>query len=93
MLRDLCHVVDREEAEIGLFVTLTEPTVPMQTEAIKAGYYDSRLIQRKYPKIQILTINGLLTGTEKAEYPDWKQGSSTFKKAQVEQTGKQTALF
>ncbi len=93
MLRDLCHVVEREEAEIGLFVTLTEPTAPMQTEAVKAGYYDSRIIQRKYPKIQILTINGLLTGTEKAEYPDWKQGSSTFKKAQVEQKGKQEELF
>ena len=39
MLRDLAHVVEREKAEIGLFVTLTEPTAPMKTEAVKTGYY------------------------------------------------------
>lgn len=39
MIRDLGHVVDREKASIGLFVTLTEPTRPMKEEAIKTGYY------------------------------------------------------
>src|SRR6185437_14991854 len=29
MIRDLAHVVDRENAKIGVFITLTEPTKPM----------------------------------------------------------------
>jgi hypothetical protein len=39
MIRDLAHVVDREHAKIGVFVTLVSPTGPMQTEAIKTGFY------------------------------------------------------
>lgn len=94
MVRDLCHVVEREKAEIGVFVTLAEPTKPMTVESVKMGYYEPQHIGRKYQKIQILTINGLLNGTEKADYPDWKQGGGTFKKAKVEQQkGKQTELF
>ena len=41
MIRELGHVVEREKAAIGLFVTLTPPTKPMQTEALSAGYYQS----------------------------------------------------
>jgi len=37
MIRDLGHVIDREKASIGLFVTLAPPTSPMLKEAIKAG--------------------------------------------------------
>ncbi len=35
MVRDLAHVVEREKAEIGLFVTLTDATRPMCEEAVK----------------------------------------------------------
>ena len=38
MIRDLGHVIEREKAKIGVFITLAEPTKPMQTEAIKAGF-------------------------------------------------------
>jgi site-specific DNA-methyltransferase (adenine-specific) len=41
MIRDLAHVVDREKAKIGLFITLAEPTKPMQTEAVKTGYFET----------------------------------------------------
>ena len=37
MIRDLGHVIDREKAKVGVFITLAEPTGPMRTEAIKAG--------------------------------------------------------
>ena len=37
MIRDLGHVVERERAKMGIFITLAEPTKPMQTEAVKAG--------------------------------------------------------
>jgi len=83
MIRDLAHVVEREKAIIGLFVTLAEPTTPMTTEAVKTGFYDSP-VGKSYPKIQILTIEGLLSGRERANYPDLSLGGITFKKAPVE---------
>jgi len=60
MIRDLGHVVEREGAKIGLFLTLAEPTQPMRTEAIKAGYYEAWM--GRFPKLQILTIVELLAG-------------------------------
>jgi adenine specific DNA methylase Mod len=83
MIRDLKGVLDREKAQIGLFVTLTEPTKPMVTEAVSAGFYESTVLKSKYPKLQILTIEGLLKGTARPQYPDMSRGV-TFKKAQFE---------
>ncbi len=83
MIRDLGHVVEREKAAIGLFVTLTPPTQPMRTEALSAGYYQSPHFGA-FPKLQILTIEGVLDGTERPLYPDLSQGGLTFKKAERE---------
>ena len=33
----MAHVVEREKAEIGIFVTLAEATRPMREEAVKLG--------------------------------------------------------
>jgi hypothetical protein len=55
MVRDLAHVRKREKAEIGLFVTLAEPTKPMQTEANKEGFYESPS-GRAFHRVQILTV-------------------------------------
>ena len=85
MVRDLAHVVAREKAEIGLFVTLAEPSKPMDVEAVKEGFYTSPATGAEFPKIQILTIKGLLEGSERARYPDLAQGGHTFKKARREQ--------
>ena len=85
MVRDLAHVVAREKAELGLFVTLAEPSKPMETEAVKEGFYTSPATGAEFPKIQILTIKGLLDGSERARYPDLAQGGHTFKKARREQ--------
>lgn len=94
MIRDLGHVVERENAQIGLFVTLAEPTRPMREEAATAGYYESATTGKSFSKIQILTIERLLNGTEQALYPDLGRGGLTFKKAKVEkQAGKQEGLF
>jgi DNA modification methylase len=92
MLADLKNTVEREQAQMGLFVTLTPPTKPMEHEAISAGYYDSPHMGA-YPKIQILTIEGLLSGTEGPRYPDLTRGGLSFKKAKVEEKkGKQLGL-
>jgi hypothetical protein len=92
MIRDLKGVLDREQAQIGLFVTLTPATKPMQTEAISAGFYHSPHFG-DFPKIQILTIEGLLAGTERPRYPDMS-GGQTFKKAMREKNFEvQDSLF
>jgi DNA modification methylase len=84
MVADLKNTVDREGAQIGLFVTLTPPTRPMITEAASAGFYSSPY-HGDFPKIQILTIEGLLSGRERPSYPDMARGAQTFKRAKTEQ--------
>jgi adenine specific DNA methylase Mod len=88
MIRDLAHVVDREKAKIGVFITLAEPTAPMKTEAIKAGYYETE--QGKFPKLQILTIEELFAG--KKPLMPWLDPHA-FKKATLETTQKQNKLL
>ena len=39
----------------------------------------------KFPKLQVLTIDGLLSGTEQARYPRMDAGGLTFKKAKKEE--------
>lgn len=84
MVADLKNAVEREKAHLGLFVTLAEPTRPMNEEASSAGFYDSPA-GSSFPKIQILTIEGLLSGSEQARYPDLARGGLTFKQAKVEE--------
>jgi adenine specific DNA methylase Mod len=94
MIRDLGHVVEREKAQLGLFVTLAEPTRPMREEATASGYYESATTGKSFPRIQILTIERLLNGAEQALYPDLGRGGLTFKKAKVEKkAAKQEDLF
>lgn len=88
MIRDLIGVLDREKAAIGIFVTLAEPTDPMMKTAVAAGFYESPH-HGQFPRLQILTIEGLLSGTERPRYPDMAAGAHTFKKAK-KQTVKNT---
>jgi site-specific DNA-methyltransferase (adenine-specific) len=61
MIRDLGHVIDREKADIGIFITLDKPTQPMVTQAAMKGFYHSPL-GKDYPRLQILTIEDILSG-------------------------------
>lgn len=38
LVRDLAHVVNRVKAKFGVFITLSDSTGPMRTEAIKTGF-------------------------------------------------------
>ena len=68
-VRDLKGVIERENAEIGLFITLNAPTRPMTQEAASAGIYvPEHFPDYRYPRLQILTIEDLLSGAQ-AEYP------------------------
>jgi hypothetical protein len=46
-----------------------------------------------FPKIQILTIEDLLSGKEGSRYPDMARGGLNFKKARKEKGDKQQKLF
>ncbi|MGH2638982.1 MAG: site-specific DNA-methyltransferase, partial [Rhabdochlamydiaceae bacterium] len=61
-----------------------EPTRPMKEGAISAGFYDQPRFGTEYRKLQILTIEGLMDGRERARFPDLSLGRATFKQAAVE---------
>jgi len=79
-LRDLRCVIDREGAAIGVLITLQGPTKPMQIEAASAGFYDSPWWNKRYPRMQILTIDEILHG-RRIDYPPAHQVNATFKNA------------
>ena len=67
MVRDLVGVLDREGAQMGVFLTLTPPTKPMLTEAAAAGQYaPDGLTSPPVPKVQIVTVEELLEHGERA---------------------------
>jgi DNA modification methylase len=90
-VRALNHVRERENAEIALFVTLEEPTRGMVGDAVSAGFYESAN-GKKYPRVQLLTIRGLLNKTQRAEHPDYEPEMS-FKKAKGESMERQEGLI
>jgi hypothetical protein len=69
MIRDLGHVIDREKADIGVFITIDNPTRPMTEEAAMKGFYHSPL-GKDYLKIQILTVDEILQGKQ-PNIPPW----------------------
>ena len=58
-------VLDREQAEIGVLLTLEPATKPMEKEAASAGFYKSPAYEdRAFPRMQILTVEEILAGKE-----------------------------
>jgi site-specific DNA-methyltransferase (adenine-specific) len=77
-IRDLGHVINREQAEIGVYLCLAEPTKPMLKEAAEAGFYKSPA-GGSYPRLQILSISDLLLRNKAIQYPALLD--ATFRKA------------
>jgi len=82
MIRDLVGTVQRENAEIGIFLTLKEPTKPMVTEAASAGQFEMDGL--KVPKVQIVTIEQALSLRDRAVQLPLRRDDA-FKKAAREQ--------
>jgi adenine specific DNA methylase Mod len=61
MVRDLRGVIEREESEMGLLVSLAEPTTPMMTEAAAAGFVQ-KSAHGRLPRLQVVTIEDILDG-------------------------------
>ena len=79
-VRDLRGVLDREHAEIGVLITLEEPTKPMLAEAASAEFYKTPY--GNHPRLQILTIQELLEDGRRIDYPpEFARADLTFKKA------------
>jgi len=89
-LRDLKGVLEREKAAVGALITLREPTKPMLTEAVAAGFYESKNFPRQYPRLQILTVAELLAG-RKIAFPEHRV--ETFAKAERKTKHEQEELF
>ena len=73
--------LQRENAAIGVFVTLENPTGSIKKEAIIAGFYHSPGWNQYYPRIQIYTIEQLLN----SELVKMPSAFGTFKQAQTVQ--------
>ncbi|HUN07482.1 MAG TPA: DNA methyltransferase [Aggregatilineales bacterium] len=82
-VRDLVGTLDREKAVMGLFVTLEAPTKDMVKEAASAGFYESPGWGRKFPRVQLLTIEDLLEGKQ----PELPPANVSFKQATRERGG------
>lgn len=93
-VRDLIGVLEREKAALGVLISMQEPTAPMKTEAATAGFFESATWNKKYPKVQLLTVANIMAGKQ-IEMPPIRQVNTTFKKApKVEEKGKeQKKLF
>ena len=94
-IRDLRGVVEREKAAIGVLITMLPPTKPMRTEAAGAEPYYSPGWDKRYPGIQILSVEDIMAG-KRIDYPPSKHVNVTFKKAPKAKRGdgaKSTNLF
>ncbi len=58
-VRDLRGVIEREKAELGVLVTLTDHTRPMIAEAAAAGYVQTA--HGQFPRLQLVAIGDLFS--------------------------------
>ena len=78
-LREFIHVVNAQQAAMGVFVCFqAQVTLPMEREAKQQGYYTPTIeivgvYATQFPKIQILTIERMLAG-EQVKMPLTTQG-------------------
>jgi len=90
-VRALNHVREREKAELALFISLDQPTPAMVKDAASVGFYTS-VAGKKFARVQLLTIDGLLNETQRAEHPDYEPDLN-FKKAKAESDAEQQPLI
>jgi hypothetical protein len=75
-IRELQAVRAREQAEIGVLLTLRQPTQPMKAEAASAGFYTSPW--GRHSRLQMLTVRELLQ-ERRIDYP--QAVNITFRRA------------
>ncbi len=91
MIRDLRGVIEREKADIGIFLTLNPPKQTMITEAAAAGQYELEGFS-PVPRIQIVTVEDALELRDRSVRLPARR-DDTFKRAsKAERAGNQGAL-
>lgn len=81
--------MEREEAQIGILITLEEPGKPMIQEAMSAGLYHHRLMDRNYHKIQIVSVKEIVEEGKRMELP---LSLDVVKKAESKGNGTQLGI-
>jgi len=59
----------REGAQLGVFLTLEEPSGPMKVEAASAGTYELQLMKKHLPVITIATVQDMIENSARLELP------------------------
>ncbi len=91
MIRDLRGVMEREGAQIGVFLTLTEPSRPMITEAAGAGQYEMSGFA-PVPRIQIVTIEQAMALRDRAVKLPARREDGFRRAPKEEDNGRQRTL-
>jgi len=79
-VRALAHVLEREEAPMGILIAITPPTKGMLSDAAALGKWKMPGSRKAYPVMQIVTIQDIFDG----KMPDLPDTSETLKKAKRE---------
>jgi hypothetical protein len=61
-VRDLLGTVQTQQADMGILITIAEPTAGVKDAANHGGTYTWPVNARQFPKIQVLTVAELLSG-------------------------------
>jgi site-specific DNA-methyltransferase (adenine-specific) len=87
-IRDLKGTMEREDAALGIFLTLNNPTREMEKEAASAGFYETG--GRKFLKLQVLTA-AQVVGGKRPQVPFGH--TESLKKASRESDDQQARLL
>ena len=82
--------VAREDAAIGVLITLEPPTKPMRDEAAAAGVYHHELLNRDYPRLLIVTVQDIIENGVRIDLP---LTADVLKSATSANTEEQSPLF
>jgi len=84
-VRDLRGVLAREDAALGVLISLQPPTSNMEAEAASAGFYTGKGASggegRRFPRIQLRTVKELMEGKGIERPSSVASLDETFKKA------------
>lgn len=79
MVRDFRGVLERESAEMGLFICLGQPTPAMLREAIAAGF--AKTVHGQIPRLQIVSIQDYFDGKRPVTPPTAHLSTTSFQRA------------
>lgn len=92
-IRDFAHVIDREKANYGVFITLEDPTEPMKKEAVGEGFIKDPITETQIPKLEIITIKELLDGKKPKVQQTYSAINISYTKAEKHKEKPKPAKF